>query len=135
MKYAGGCDCGSVRYESAMPPLESGYCHCRICQSTTGAPVLAFASFPVGGFQYVRENPTVYSSSKKGTRELCARCGTQIAYRDAHDAVAVDVNVATLDDPSEISPQYHIWCESRISWFDIDDSLPRYQQAKMKRSE
>jgi hypothetical protein len=23
----------------------------------------------------------------------------------------------------------HIWCESRISWFDVADYLPRYDRA------
>ena len=130
MTYVGGCCCGALRYESDRPPVESGFCHCRICQRTTGAPVLAFASFPVVGFRYIGDDPTIYSSSQRGHRELCARCGTQIAYREAHGAVTIDVNAATLDDPSAITPQYHIWCESQVSWFDTVDSLPRYQQGK-----
>ncbi len=35
----GGCLCGAVRYESEEPPTDSNYCHCRICQRTSGAPV------------------------------------------------------------------------------------------------
>jgi hypothetical protein len=36
------------------------------------------------------------------------------------------VNIASLDDPASIEPQYHIWTGSRVPWLHIDDELPRY---------
>jgi hypothetical protein len=38
----------------------------------------------------------------------------------------VDLNVGSLDEPEVLSPEYHIWTDSRIPWFDTADSLPRY---------
>ncbi|WP_119460186.1 GFA family protein [Rhodospirillaceae bacterium SYSU D60014] len=40
----GGCLCGAIRYRVSTPPLQAGYCHCRLCQRSTGAPVLSWAS-------------------------------------------------------------------------------------------
>ncbi len=34
----GGCHCGAIRYRIEGPPPESGYCHCRDCQQTSGSP-------------------------------------------------------------------------------------------------
>lgn len=130
MAFDGGCACGLLRYRSELAPLESGFCHCRLCQRTTAAPVAAFASFPVRSFRYVQGEPMIYASSSHGHREFCAACGTQIAYRDAEAAVTVDVNTASLDDPAAISPQFHIWCDSQISWLHLQDDLPRYPQSK-----
>ena len=128
MKYIGGCCCGALRYESSSPPVECGYCHCRLCQRTSAAPALAFASFAVGDFRYSNDQPAIYQSSEHGNREYCPKCGTQIAFRSIKDAETVDVNVGSLDDPTTVSPEFHIWCQSQIEWFEIDDKLPRFQQ-------
>ena len=128
--FVGGCACGALRYESNSAPLDCGYCHCRLCQRTSAAPVLAFASFAVDDFRYSSGEPTIYYSSEHGTRELCPTCGTQIAFRDAEGAVTVDVNAVSLDDPSTITPKYHIWCSSRVPWFETADSLPRFSGHK-----
>jgi hypothetical protein len=130
MKYVGGCCCGALRYECSSPPSECGYCHCRLCQRTSAAPALVFASFPVEDFRYSSGTPAIYCSSAHGNREFCSTCGTQITYRDVQGAISVDVNVGSLDDPSAVSPEYHIWCQSQIAWFDTADTLPRYDERK-----
>jgi hypothetical protein len=134
MNYNGGCCCGALRYVSELPPLECGYCHCVICQKTSAAPALVFASFPINEFRYARGTPAIYHSSEHGNREFCSLCGTQIAFREAKDAETVDVNVGSLDDPLMVSPEYHIWCQSRVSWFETADSLPEYQKGKLDDS-
>jgi hypothetical protein len=131
MNYNGGCCCGALRYVSKLPPLECGYCHCVICQKTSAAPALVFASFPINEFRYTRGTPAIYRSSEHGNREFCSLCGTQIAFREAEDAETVDANVGSLDDPLMVSPEYHIWCQSRVSWFKTADSLPEYQKGKL----
>ncbi len=126
----GGCLCGNLRYESGAPPLNAGYCHCRLCQRSSGAPVLAWVSFPADRFAYRNGEPKIFHSSPAGHREFCATCGTQIAYRDAEPAATVDVNLATLDDPEFVKPRCHIWTDSRISWFDTTDRLPRHAESE-----
>jgi hypothetical protein len=135
MNYEGGCCCGTLRYVSNLAPKECGYCHCRTCQKTSAAPALAFASFLTSEFRYTHGEPAIYSSSADGHREFCSLCGTQIAFRENHNAETVDVNVGSLDDPTLISPEYHIWCQSKISWFETADSLPAYQQERPDNNE
>src|SRR6187551_694839 len=96
----GGCLCGALRFEATADAVESGYCHCRICQRSTGAPVLAYVSFPVDSFRYVSGTPSKFASSARGAREFCANCGTQIAFRASTNPRTVDVNVGALDDPA-----------------------------------
>src|SRR5918994_3276657 len=79
--------------------------------------------------------PARYQSTKHGHREFCSACGTQIAYRNSQNATTVEVNVGSLDDCDQVQPRYHIWCASRIPWFDIADNLPRYEGSKPKRDE
>ena len=126
IRFEGGCLCGRIRYRSERGPLDCGYCHCRICQRSSGAPVLAWAAFPVETFVYVGATPAIYRSSTNGQREFCRECGTQIAFRELSDGGTIDVNFVTLDDPERLEPQYHIWTRNRLRWFDTADRLPRY---------
>jgi len=124
-RFIGGCLCGELRYE-AHSPIDAGYCHCRLCQRSSGAPVLAWVSFPSANFSFSQGKSRGYQSSPRGLREFCASCGTQISFRDSTTPLRVDVNIASLDDPASIEPEYHIWVESRIPWLHIEDDLPRY---------
>jgi hypothetical protein len=124
----GGCLCGALRYAARGEPIDAGYCHCRICQRSSGAPVLAWATFPEDAFAYTRGAPATYRSSERAGREFCASCGTQIAFRE-DGATRVDLNLGSLDDPASLPPEYHIWTESRITWFETRDELPRYPDA------
>jgi hypothetical protein len=127
--HRGGCLCGAIRFLAESDPVATGYCHCRLCQRSTGAPVLAWGSFPVASFAYVHGEPRVYGSSPHGQREFCPRCGTQLAYREIRDAATVDVNLGSLDRPETVVPRIHVFTGSRIPWFETADSLPRYEGA------
>jgi hypothetical protein len=126
MSHRGSCLCKAVQFESSSDPIDTGYCHCTMCQKLSGAPVLAWASFNANNFRYTKGKPKVYRSSSHGQREFCAECGSQIAFRDSNRRDTVEINVGTMNQPENFAPQYHIWCDSRISWFDTDDKLPRY---------
>ncbi|HEX9813842.1 MAG TPA: GFA family protein [Myxococcota bacterium] len=123
--YEGGCLCGALRFSAAVRPIDAGYCHCKLCQRSTGAPVLAWASFPVEAFAYTKGRATRYASSAWGHREFCNLCGTQICYRKTDAATTVDVNVGSMDNPAEFPPEHHLYFKDRISWFDTADDLPR----------
>ncbi|MGE0370371.1 MAG: GFA family protein [Gammaproteobacteria bacterium] len=127
--FEGGCLCEAIRYRIQGVRIDAGYCHCRLCQRSAGAPVLAWVTVPVGAFTYTRGAPAVYHSSTHSQREFCAHCGTQLAFRRIRLARTVDVTLASLDDPALIAPLYHIWRQSRIPWFETRDDLPRFDEA------
>lgn len=114
MDYRGGCLCGSLRFCCQGQPVDVGYCHCRLCQRSTGAPVLAWATFGSMDFVYTKSKPQTFLSSPRGQREFCAKCGTQIAFSDTAVLRTVDVKVGSFDTPEAFQPEYHIWTESRI---------------------
>ena len=126
----GGCLCGALRFRAEVRPIAAGYCHCTLCQRSTGAPVLAWASFPVDAFSYTKGRATSYDSSPWGHREFCNLCGTQICYRKTDAATTIDVNVGCMDNPTAFPPEYHIYSKDRISWFDTADDLPRYAESE-----
>lgn len=125
-RFEGGCLCGEIRFVAEGAPTDVGWCHCRTCQRSTGAPALVWAVFPKPSFSYSQGRPAVFRSSDHAVREFCGRCGTQIGFRDDHTA-EVAVNVGGFDDPAAFPPRVHIWTASRIPWFDPDDQLPRHE--------
>ncbi len=40
----GGCLCGAVRFRVTVEPLMAYFCHCTMCQRTTGGPFTAGAT-------------------------------------------------------------------------------------------
>ena len=124
----GGCLCGALRYRIGAAPLDAGYCHCRLCQRSSGAPVLAWGSVPLASFTYTTGRPTIYQSSAWGQREFCAACGSQILYRELDVADTVEINLAGLDRPEAVVPKSHIWMSSKLPWLEIADDLPRYER-------
>ena len=101
----GGCHCGALRYRVTAPAEESGYCHCRDCQLTSGAPVLAWAGYPAESFSYTAGTPASYASSARGTREFCPTCSCQILFREGDGPPAVYLNTASLDQPGRGAAQ------------------------------
>jgi hypothetical protein len=124
----GGCLCGRVRYRVTMAPIDSGYCHCRMCQKSSGAPVQASAEVPIAGFAFIKGEARAYRSSALAVRHFCADCGSQLTFRLVDNPTYVSINTPTLDRPEALPPRMHIWRESRIPWFEAADSLPRYDR-------
>jgi hypothetical protein len=122
----GGCACGAIRYTLRSQPFDAGYCHCRICQLTSGAPVLAFATVPLNDFQLMMGTPTIRRSSEFGERAFCSACGTPLTIHVDYQPETIDFAIATLDYPAAVKPEFHIWNESRIGWFDTADRTPRH---------
>src|ERR1700751_2657680 len=93
----GGCLCGAVRYRAGA--IRAGYCHCRMCQKASGAPVVAWLAVPLDAFAWTAGNPAAYRSSAQASRHFCAACGSQLAFSWADGTAEIDVNLATLDAP------------------------------------
>jgi hypothetical protein len=122
----GGCLCGELRFRVAAPAIESGYCHCRMCQKNSGAPVVAWATFPGKSFSWIRGEPGSYRSSAHAQRFFCRACGSYVVFVNDNPAGTISVNTASFDDPNAFPPRVHIYEESRVPWFRTDDDLPKY---------
>jgi hypothetical protein len=125
----GGCLCGEVRYRSTADPVRGVICHCSMCRRHSGAPALAFVHFPAAAFTWTRGQPTWYRSSAYAERGFCAACGSTVAMREEVLADRVQICVGSLDSPDDVRIDDHVWFSERISWFDVKDELPRFQQS------
>jgi hypothetical protein len=128
--YEGGCLCGSLRFRVTAPPLDAGYCHCRMCQLNSGAPVVAWVTFPSASFSWIAGEPGRYASSAYAERDFCAKCGSYLVFVSTKSPTEVSVNTASFDAPAAFAPRKHIYVESRIPWFKTADDLPLHQRSE-----
>ena len=126
----GGCACGAVRYALRSAPWDTGWCHCRTCQLSSGAPAVVFSTVAAGDFVFTSGGEVVKSfrSSSFGERRYCGACGTLLTMHVEHQPDTIDFTVATLDEPDKVAPGFHIFHGSRISWFETADDLPRHER-------
>lgn len=125
-EFVGGCLCGEIRYRARGKASHQSYCHCTICRRAAGAPVVSWLTVAADRFEIIQGQPARYESSDFAYREFCSRCGTQLTFRDRNKPDRVDITSASLDEPERAPPKDHIWTRSRIAWFDVADSLPRF---------
>jgi hypothetical protein len=131
--YAGGCLCGSVRYQAGGPATNLCFCHCSSCQRATGAPMVPWATFAAYRFAIVRGALTQYRSSPRVMRGFCAACGSSLTYRRDDRNDEVDVTLSSLDEPAALVPEFHIWVQDKLPWITIADGRPQFAQARAEQ--
>ena len=129
---AGGCLCGAVRYEARGPGSPPALCHCRSCRHASGAPVVAWTTWPVADFAWTAGAPASHRSSPGVTRTFCGRCGTPLTYQHDDHRESIDVTVCSLDQPADAAPADHIWTEDRLPWMTGLDALPAHARTRTR---
>lgn len=134
----GGCLCGAVRYESATPPSEGFYCHCRTCQKFFGGLSGTFVRIAHASFVVIKGSLTFYRSSEVARRGFCAACGSPMVF--VFDQTDADywVGIGSLDHPEDWpltrsaawGPVVHGHVDRKIAWQQIDDGLPQWSGEK-----
>ena len=127
----GGCLCGAVRYQCDMPQSAPAYCHCTSCRRAAGAHVVAWFTVPASSLTFTQGQPTIYRSSPPVQRGFCARCGTQLTYRNEKWPDHVDVTIGSLDEPDRVKPADHIWMEDAPGWDRPGDGLPCHARSRL----
>jgi hypothetical protein len=125
---SGGCACGAVRYELLSRPFDCGWCHCTTCQRMSGAPGMVYASIPRSDFVYVKGAERVKPLTLSGFahRAFCGDCGSPLTVAYDFQPETIDFTIGTLDDPSGVAPENHIFWTSKPHWLEISDDLPRH---------
>lgn len=119
MAITGGCQCGEVRYELAAAPDRVSICHCRDCQKSSGAPMVAWAMMPAGRFQLTKGTPRAVNSSGDSWRYFCGHCGTGLYYiNETFLPGLIDVQSVTLDDPATFPPGARVQTAEQPPWTD-----------------
>ncbi|CDY74311.1 Gfa-like protein [Caballeronia glathei] len=128
----GGCLCGGVRYESAQAPVMSAVCHCSHCQKQSGSAFSTNVVVPAAGFSVAAKTLATYDdvgdSGLAVKRHFCSNCGSPVYSEvQAHPGV-VALKAGTLDDPSWVQPNVHIWRCSAQPWVPLADGAVCFER-------
>ena len=126
-KVTGGCYCGAVRYEAKVFLHSAYYCHCTTCQKSSGQPAEIGVPVKVGSLRFTKEEPQYFTSSDWAKRGFCRQCGSRLIFipLSTDNEWLINLTVGSLDNPEEARPSTHIFEDSRLAWYKIDDGLPR----------
>jgi hypothetical protein len=126
----GGCACGHVRYRMMSRPLIVHCCHCSWCQRQNGSAFAVNALIEADRVDLLQGQITeVPVPSPSGANQRISRCpNCQVAVWSYYLVMAGGIGeairfirVGTLDDPSRVPPDIHIYTSSKQPWF----TLPR----------
>ena len=128
----GGCLCGAVRYESKEPPAGGYYCHCRICQKSSGGLFNASVSVPGAAFRFTKGELRYYRASSFAKRGFCADCGSPVAFFYEGNP-NLWIKIGSLDHPEDWpmtkdaswGRSTHAHTDTKIAWHEIRDGLPQ----------
>lgn len=122
MSVTGTCQCSGVHYQVDGEPLMTYACYCRGCQKRTGSAFSLGAIYPAAALQVEGELVAWERTSDDGstnTRYSCAACGNVIYGIGEATAEFIKLQPGTLDDPSAVAPDAHIWTGSAQGWIKL----------------
>lgn len=129
MTMTGSCLCGAVRYEIDSAPALTGVCHCKNCQRQAGSAFSTLAGVPAAEFHLTAGEPTVYQdrdteSGNAVGRYFCGQCGSPIYSALQAQPEMIYLKTGTLDDTTSFKPQFHVWCDSKQNWVELEEGVP-----------
>ena len=126
----GGCACGAVRYRLTSAPLFTHCCHCRDCQRQTGSAFVLNLLIEADRVELLAGSPRPVEVAREGRPpqriSRCPDCG--VAVFSEYDRPQVRfVRAGTIDDPSQVAPDVHIYTRSKVGWLTLPESVPAFE--------
>ena len=119
----GGCACGAVRFRLKDRPMFTNCCHCLDCQRQTGGAFAINALIETDCIDMIGEAPVAVRmpTDSGGVHDIyrCAKCQTAVWSDYGGRPWVRFVRVATLDDPTAITPDAHIFARSKQPWVGL----------------
>jgi hypothetical protein len=124
----GRCLCGKVSYVYKGEIEEIAMCHCSQCRQAQGA---AFATnSPVDthkleftGTEYIKE----FQTNEVKVRAFCSNCGSPLYSARSDMPEKTRLRMGTIKTPFTCENKYHIYADSKASWFEITDEYPQFE--------
>ena len=127
----GGCACGAVRYRLSSEPLFTHCCHCLNCQRQTGSAFVINLLIEADRMELQAGDPQpVEVPRDDGSKQRIFRCPTcQVAlFSEYGGGGGRGVRGGTLDQPSSVEPDVHIFTRSKLPWITLPDSVPAFDE-------
>jgi len=125
----GGCSCGATRYRLASEPMFVHCCHCLNCQCQTGSAFVINLLIEADRVETAAGTPQAIDVPRDdGSSQRVYRCpDCQVALFSEYSRPEIlFVRGGTLDDPSAIAPDVHIYTRSKLDWVEIPEGTPAF---------
>jgi hypothetical protein len=127
---AGGCQCGSVRYEISGRPVALYVCHCHECQKQSAS---AFGiTYTIGRDDLHLKCGTVkvWSRAADSGRTVrclfCPDCGSRLWHEYSGDSTLIGIKGGSLDDPIDLQTATHIWTSRKLPGVVIPEGAAQF---------
>jgi hypothetical protein len=135
---AGGCQCGTVRYEISGEPLTLYVCHCRECQKQSASAFGISLKGRRAGLRVTRGAPRAWSraTDSGGTLKcmFCPDCGSRLWHEPEGAAETISIKGGSLDEPVDLRSAVHIWTSRKLPGVVIPEGAAQFP-AEPERSE
>lgn len=127
---SGGCLCGAVRFEIAVPEAKFSICHCGMCRKWSAGPFMTVHCSGEPTFEN-QEGLAWYPGSEWAERGFCSRCGSSLFYRlTMQPDPDLIVSVEAFDDADDMILEPHIYVDALPQRYQFGDSRPRVTEAE-----
>ena len=126
MSTKGHCFCGQTRWEFSGDITWSCYCHCDDCRRNCAAPVVAWLGVPLKHFSWRGALPKTYATADGVKRHFCDQCGSPMGFEADHYPGGMHLYAASLENPADFTPTFHVNIESKLPWLALHDDLPTH---------
>ena len=127
----GGCACGALRYRLETAPMFVHCCHCRDCQRQTGSAFVLNALIETDRITLLAgaPEPVPVPTDSGRPHEIwrCPTCRTAL-WSDYGGRPALRfLRVGTLDEPTALPPDVHIYTRSKLPWITLPNDVPTFE--------
>jgi hypothetical protein len=127
----GGCACGKVRYRLSAAPLIVHACHCLDCQRLTGSAFVInlWIERELVELTSGAPRPAKLKGGSGADHEVffCEDCGVYVWSRYGGPADTLFVRAGTLDAPSAVRPDVHIFTRTKLPWLSLPEGVPAFE--------
>ncbi|MFT7653150.1 MAG: hypothetical protein ACI9ON_004351 [Limisphaerales bacterium] len=122
MSSLGKCLCGAVSFEANEIDPHVHACHCSMCRTWTGGPMMAAS---VGEISFKGEESIArYASSEWAERGFCKQCGTSLFYRLKEQDMYI-MATGCFDEADQFDLAGEIFFDEKPSSYNFAGDHPR----------
>ncbi len=128
--FAGGCQCGEVRYELTGAPHETYVCHCRECRKQSSSAFGISVMVKSADIRHVKGELQRWTRSTDTGRTLacffCPTCGSRVWHGDKDRAEEISIKGGSFDEPVDLTDAIHIWTSRKLPGVIIPENARQY---------
>ena len=127
----GGCACEAVRYRLKSEPMFVHCCHCLNCQRQTGSAFVINLLIEADRVDVLAGTPQPIEVPRDdgGVQRIfrCQHCQTAVFSEYGRRELRY-LRSGTLDDPTGITPDVHIYMRSKVDWVTLPEATPAFEE-------